>query len=269
MDFAEQGVNTLWGSFEIKNTRLVQKLLQQFNRGPLPIGEQLKLPQLEILADKFQDLPMHFLKFHGGTDIDDVLNAMDYSVYVHDVEHIILDNLQFMISRNSTNGSFDKFDVQDMAIEKFRRFATERNVHISLVVHPRKEDENTKLGISSIYGSAKATQEADTVLILQHDGKRKYIDVKKNRFDGDIGFVPLFFDPKTGRYSETASTSHFPGATGGGGGGKAVPKPASGVRPRINMAPTASNTSRAATAVGDHDDSTSTMDPHSFLSKGL
>lgn len=27
-----------------------------------------------------------------------VLDAMDYAVYVHDVQHIILDNLQFMMS---------------------------------------------------------------------------------------------------------------------------------------------------------------------------
>jgi twinkle protein len=70
------------------------------------------------------------------------------------------------------------------------------------VVHPRKEDEGAKLGMSSFYGSAKATQEADTVLILQSDGKRKFVDVKKNRFDGKIGHSPLYFQRKSGRYSE-------------------------------------------------------------------
>lgn len=54
-------------------------------------------------------------------------------------------------------------------------------------MHPRKEDEGAKLGISSFYGSAKATQEADTVLILQSDGNKKFLDVKKNRYDGTIG----------------------------------------------------------------------------------
>jgi hypothetical protein len=75
---------------------------------------------------------------------------------------------------------------------------------VTLVVHPRKEDEGAKLGISSFYGSAKATQEADTVLILQSDGKRKFVDVKKNRFDGSLGHVPLFFERKSGRYTEDA-----------------------------------------------------------------
>ena len=93
--------------------------------------------------------------------------------------------------------------MQDIAVEKFRKFATEYNVHVTLVVHPRKEDEGVKLGISSFYGSAKATQEADTVIILQSDGKRKFVDVKKNRFDGTLGHVPLYFQRKSGRYTET------------------------------------------------------------------
>lgn len=108
-----------------------------------------------------------------------------------------------MISRQAnSNSSFDKFDAQDIAIEKFRKFATERNVHVTLVVHPRKEDESAKLSISSIYGSAKATQEADIVLILQHEHNKKYIDIRKNRFSGTLGQTPLFFDRKSCRYTE-------------------------------------------------------------------
>eukprot|EP00984_Skeletonema_dohrnii_P007446 scaffold2701_cov137-Skeletonema_dohrnii-CCMP3373.AAC.5 len=216
LDLAEQGVNVLWGSFEIKNTRLMHKLLQQYMKDVLPIGlaeregsmeEKKKMYEaLTVLADKFDTLPMYFMKFHGGSDIDDVLDAMEYAAYVHDVEHIILDNMQFMISRDvkKMSSSFDKFDMQDIAIEKFRKFATDYNVHVTLVVHPRKEDEGAKLGISSFYGSAKATQEADTVLILQSDGKRKFVDVKKNRFDGTLGHVPLYFERKSGRYTEDA-----------------------------------------------------------------
>lgn len=207
LDFAENGVNTLWGSFEIKNTRLMHKLLQQFSRGPLPDDKLQKAQALEVLADRFENLPLYFMKFHGGSDIDDVLDAMEYSAYVHDVEHFILDNMQFMITRNSSkhNSSFDKYDIQDIAIEKFRKFATSKNVHVTLVVHPRKEAEDMKLGMSSVYGSAKATQEADNVLILQKDmtnQNRKYIEVKKNRYDGTLGICPMYFQFDSKRYSE-------------------------------------------------------------------
>ena len=226
LDLAEQGINVLWGSFEIKNTRLMQKLLQQYMKDVLPVGladrdlpieeKRKHINSLTALADKFESLPMHFMKFHGGSDVDDVLDAMEYACYVHDVEHIILDNMQFMISRQNLNGgkgTYDKFDMQDIAIEKFRKFATDYNVHVTLVVHPRKEDEGAKLGMSSFYGSAKATQEADTVLILQSDGKRKFVDVKKNRFDGTLGHVPLYFQRNSGRYSETPDQVNTPQRT--------------------------------------------------------
>jgi len=209
LDFAENGINVLWGSFEVKNTRLMHKLLRQFSREPLPSALDLKKRDgnanevLQALADRFEDLPLYFMRFHGGSNVEDIVDAMEYAIYVHDVEHIILDNLQFMLTRDYSRGSFDKFDVQDYAVEVFRKFATEKNVHITLVVHPRKEDEGQKLGISSIYGSAKSTQEADTVLILQSDGRRKYIDVKKNRYDGTLGFCPLHFQLQSGRYEET------------------------------------------------------------------
>ncbi len=65
-----------------------------------------------------------------------------------------------------------------------------------VVIHPRKEDDASALGISSIFGTAKATQEADLVLILQKntDGHMS-LDVKKNRYDGQLGRIHLDFNP--------------------------------------------------------------------------
>lgn len=40
------------------------------------------------------------------------------------------------------------------------------NCHVTMVIHPRKE-RTEELTTSSIFGSAKATQEADNVLIIQ------------------------------------------------------------------------------------------------------
>ena len=42
-----------------------------------------------------------------------------------------------------------------------------KQVNIILVVHPRKVEDDVPLSLSSISGTAKATQEADAVLILQ------------------------------------------------------------------------------------------------------
>lgn len=47
--------------------------------------------------------------------------------------------------------------MQDKAIEVFRQLATKKDIHLTLVIHPKKVDEGEDLNISSVFGSAKAT----------------------------------------------------------------------------------------------------------------
>jgi twinkle protein len=64
-----------------------------------------------------------------------------------------------------------------------------------------------ELTAQSIYGGVKASQEADNILILQNNRGRsgllqgkKYIQVVKNRFDGELGILPLYFDKDSQSY---------------------------------------------------------------------
>ena len=63
------------------------------------------MEKFDAVADEFASLPMYFMRFYGSTDVDEVLDAMEYAVYVHDVQHVILDNLQFMMSGHGKVGS--------------------------------------------------------------------------------------------------------------------------------------------------------------------
>lgn len=47
-----------------------------------------------------------------------------------------------------------------------------------MIIHPRKERNDEELTTSSIFGSAKASQEADNILIIQ-DNRLKNIRGKK------------------------------------------------------------------------------------------
>lgn len=151
-------------------------------------------------ADRFQELPIYLLKFFGSTDIDKILDTMDFAVYAYDISHIIIDNLQFMLSGQAIG--VNKFDLQDNVISKFRTFATEKNVHITTVIHPKKVDDDIDLSVSSVFGSAKATQEADNIFIIQNRHKYRLLDVRKNRYDGEVGRVGLGFDKSTSSFFE-------------------------------------------------------------------
>ena len=58
------------------------------------------------------------------------------------------------------------------------------------------------LGMHSVFGGAKATQEADNVLIIQSQEGQKFVEVKKNRFDGTLGRINLNFDSRYTLYYE-------------------------------------------------------------------
>ncbi|KAM5141014.1 twinkle mtDNA helicase [Mantella aurantiaca] len=200
LDLCIQGINTLWGSFEINNVRLAKVMLTQFSL--LRLEEQLDL--YEEWADRFEELPLYFMTFHGQQNIKSVIDTMQHAVYMHDISHVIIDNLQFMMGQEQLH--IDKFALQDYVVGAFRKFATDNNCHVTLVIHPRKEDDDKELQTSSIFGSAKASQEADNILILQDrklasgPGKR-YLQVAKNRFDGDVGVFSLEFNKPTLTFS--------------------------------------------------------------------
>lgn len=155
LDLAMQGVNTLWGSFEIRNTLLARTLLQQMARKPL--DEHLQ--EFDTWANLFEQLPMYFMTFYGQQPLKVVMEvnfisffkqcnlfsfscrskqAIEHSQYVHDIHHVIIDNLQFMMGTGNDPRTFDKYWKQDEIIASFRSFATRRNCHVTLVIHPRK-----------------------------------------------------------------------------------------------------------------------------------
>ncbi|XP_060951176.1 twinkle protein, mitochondrial [Limanda limanda] len=207
LDLCMQGVNTLWGSFEINNVRLAKIMLTQFALQRL----EENLEQYDFWADKFEDLPLYFMTFHGQQNIKAVLDTMQHAVYLYDINHVIIDNLQFMMGQE--NLSVDKFAVQDHIIGAFRKFATNSSCHVTLIIHPRKEEDDRELQTASIFGSAKASQEADNVLILQEKKLvtcpgRRSLQVTKNRFDGDVGIFPLDFLKSSLTFSAPVKSKH-------------------------------------------------------------
>ncbi|KAG5671648.1 hypothetical protein PVAND_001839 [Polypedilum vanderplanki] len=207
LDLAIQGVNTLWGSFEIRNTRLATTLLRQYCGKPLldSVSDE-NLIEFEQWANKFEELPIYFMTFHGSQPIKVVMEAIEHAQYVHDINHVIIDNVQFMMGTSEESKHLDRFWKQDVIIAAFRTFATKKNCHVTLVIHPRKEKDNEDLTTQSIFGGAKATQEADNVLIIQDKrltsvrGK-KYLQIAKNRYSGDLGIMPLEFDKESLSYA--------------------------------------------------------------------
>ncbi|OAF67194.1 Twinkle protein, mitochondrial [Intoshia linei] len=197
LDLAENGVRTLWGSFEISNKALIKAQLSQFSF--MDVTENIN--KFDYISQHFSKLPIWYIKNRGDQHIDDIMKILTKCVYTHDIHHIIIDNLQFMMGMSFLKSHTDRFMVQDRVIFLMREFATKYNCHVTLVIHPRKESSIDDLTISSIFGSAKSTQEADNIIILQtknhgYQNAEKKIQIVKNRFDGVLGDFPIKFNPE-------------------------------------------------------------------------
>ncbi|KAI5735326.1 hypothetical protein M8J77_017041 [Diaphorina citri] len=205
LDLALQGVTTLWGSFEVQNKRLARIMLQQLVRKPLLDN----LDKFDEYSDWFKTLPMYFLTFHGPQPLKLVMEAVEHAMYVYDTGHVIIDNVQFMLGLSDS--ALDRFYMQDTIIQEFRAFASRSHCHVTLVIHPRKENE--QLTVNSVFGSAKATQESDNVLIIQQKFNqnlelKKFLQIAKNRFTGDLGLMPLEFNKSILSFEEKQTKSH-------------------------------------------------------------
>ncbi len=99
------------------------------------------IESFDAWADKFQRLSMYYLTFHGAQEvrlclimtlevtadytltdwtasftlcqIDKVLDAMGHAVYIYDIAHVIIDNIQFMMGTGPGRG-MDRFYLQDL-----------------------------------------------------------------------------------------------------------------------------------------------------------
>ncbi|CAL4072504.1 unnamed protein product, partial [Meganyctiphanes norvegica] len=190
LDLCSQGVSTLWGSFELSAVRLCEIMLQQFH-GKLPPEDE---DEFNRLAHDFSQLPLHFLTYHGQQNVDAVLKAMVDAVGVWGVQHVIIDNLQFMLGFNEK--VLDRWWEQDRAVQAFRKFATLNNCHLTLIVHPKKVQWQL-LSLVSCVVRAKCVQDIqspNTMTWLKYASTRiQTRRVVKNRYGGQLGVLPLRF----------------------------------------------------------------------------
>ena len=102
--------------------------------------EKVTEDELRAELERFMEVPLYILRMTGAQkDVSRVLNVIKEVVDQFDIQHVLVDNLQFMLAAHTEDGlHMDKFFRQERVFTQLRMLASERNVHITLVVHPRK-----------------------------------------------------------------------------------------------------------------------------------
>lgn len=95
-------------------------------------------------------------------------------------------------------------------INSFKQFSSSHNIHITLEMQPIEKCNDSEMNLNSIFQSAESIQYVDNVIILQNIKGKKILDIKKNKFDGELGSSKIFFDEDSQKYRQLYDESFNP-----------------------------------------------------------
>ncbi|KAL1227575.1 Twinkle mtDNA helicase [Trichinella spiralis] len=196
LDLCDQNMVTLWCGLELPSIRVVATMIEQYARYNLSTSFDDQ-QSFDYWYDQLSQLPIYFARLSGFTRLKNLIEAIEYHASAQDVQHVVIDNALLI------------HDCSSQTFTELKRFASSKNLHITAIVHPKKEVENPIGTISaySIYSSLVGAYEADNILqITTHINKNqqqqceleKYLQIWKNRNVGEllIGcLVEMHFDP--------------------------------------------------------------------------
>lgn len=155
---------------------------------------------------------------HWGSIFNDIKDAVE----TERPSLVVLDNLASMYI-DCYDG--DRNDKQSQFIAELKDFAKVSDIHVILVVHPRKEHDNSLLRMESISGTFDLVNLCDNVLLAHRVGEdfakrateffgkqktesltvyNEIIEIAKNRSHGKVDtLIGLHYEPKSRRFLNT------------------------------------------------------------------
>lgn len=153
---------------------------------------------------------------------EDIFDLMRTAVKRYDCKVFFIDNLMTILQTNAENKYVDQANI----VENLKRFAKAYYVHVGLVLHPNKTDDNTTLTKRDIHGASDIENKLDNIISIMrvkktvNNGKfdNKYfdkthdvdmvMDVLKNRTLGKLGRFYFQYNSKTDSFEEVVPTVH-------------------------------------------------------------
>ncbi|SER51834.1 MULTISPECIES: toprim domain-containing protein [Pseudomonas] len=147
----------------------------------------------------------------GSAKTSEMIETFKYAARRYGVNHFIVDSLAKL------GMAEDDYNGQKQAMEALVGFAHEMGVHVHLVAHPRKADDESKIpGKLDVRGGAILTDLADNVITVWRNKAKEtcrkaggtdydsYADVKmivsKQRLTGEEDEINLWFDVASAQY---------------------------------------------------------------------
>jgi len=168
VDGISQGERFCVASMEMKPRKLGKQMYRQISGVAQPGGQYL--PSLK----KYLQDSIWIFEAYGTTKGDRILEVFEYARKRYGVTQFVVDSLA------KCGFAEDDYNKQKQFVDRLMEFSREHNVHVHVVVHMRKRDDENKIpNKMDIKGTGALTDMVDNVFIVWRN-KPKEADMKSD-----------------------------------------------------------------------------------------
>ncbi len=172
-------------SFEMKPQRTLYRMLRQF------AGENIEFPKfvskekyLGRLLDRFHQFAgdrMWLYDQQGTVTTQQVIAVTRYCAMELGVTHVFIDSLMKCVPGE------DDYNAQKMFVDEITAVARDHNIHIHLIHHIRKlQNEELQPNKNDIKGTGAIADQVDNVLLMWRNKKKEHDKQKKGTVDDKV-----------------------------------------------------------------------------------
>jgi KaiC/GvpD/RAD55 family RecA-like ATPase len=166
----------LYYCLEMRPERVVPKIISYVR---LVSPELVGYDDVVFTEAKFRGRPL-YLAHSYSFDEHTIFDTIKESVQRYGIEIIVFDNLHFLVR------SSDQTSEVSIAIRNFKLLAEELVVPMIVIAHGRKmSGKSTRMSIEDLRDSSSIGTDADTIIILHREIKRRTRGVNETHYEGD------------------------------------------------------------------------------------
>ena len=188
-------------SFEMKPKRTLYRMLRQF------AGENIEFPKfmskekyIGRLLDRFHDFAgnkMWLYDQQGTVTTQQVIAVTRYCAMELGIGHVFIDSLMKCVPGE------DDYNAQKMFVDEITAVARDHNIHIHLIHHIRKlQNEELQPNKNDIKGTGAIADQVDNVLLVWRNKKKEHDKQKKGVADEKLPDTMLMCEKQRNGESE-------------------------------------------------------------------
>lgn len=184
---AVAGVKHLVMSIETGASDYMKRVLSVRERRDLNTGDPIPASELvEITSRNLEFISsgvIEFSLYETRLSVEQLMHEIEYAVHVLNCRVVFIDNLNFLLRVTKAQ---DQIMEMDNVVHTLIEFVKKLDVHIWMVMHPRKTEDGRVVSEYDIKGSSTSVQEAQNVFLFNKPTSEEIGKKTRNNWDRDL-----------------------------------------------------------------------------------